>query len=267
MNALTNRLDRLEARLQALIEGHIARLLPVHFSRDSLIHQMVTAMKAGVIRSEQGTLLVPDIFHIQINPLHSSNFPDLEQLLTELAELIYQAGDQAGFHFRNFPTVNLTPDPDIAPNTIAIIAQARQDFPSDTLAHEVDISDNAENTPPNAFLIIDGKQVYNLEKTTIHIGRRADNDIIIDDPRVSRQHAVLRAVQRRYILFDLASTGGTLVNGQQISQRTLEPGDVISLAGVPLVYAQDDAANLDQTQKYIQPSPQDDHEITKGGIQ
>ena len=265
MNALTNKLDQLEARLQALIEGHIARLLPVHLSRDSLIRHMVTAMEAGAIQGNGDSLLAPDIFHIQMNPLHSGSFADLERLLTELAEMIYQAGDQAGFQFLNFPTVNLTSDPDIAPNNIAIMAQVRQDFPSDTLAHEVEVRANAGNIPPNAFLIIDGKQVFNLEETSINIGRRADNDLIVDDPRVSRQHAVLRAVNGRYILFDLDSTGGTLVNGEQISQRTLDPGDVISLAGVPLVYAQDDAANLDQTQKYTHPSPHDDHDTTRGG--
>lgn len=266
MNAFTNRLDQLEARLQALIEGHIARLLPVHLSRDTLIRHMVAAMEAGAIQGNESSLLAPDIFHIQINPLHSGSFPDVDRLLAELADLIYQAGDQAGFQFLNFPDVILTPDPEIAPNNLAIMAQIRQDFPSDTLAHEVEVTENSGNIPPNAFLIIDGKQVFNLEETTVSLGRRANNDLIVDDPRVSRQHAVLRAMNGRYILFDLDSTGGTLVNGQQISQKVLDPGDVISLAGVPLVYAQDDAVNIDQTQQYIHPSP-DDHGTTKGNAQ
>jgi pSer/pThr/pTyr-binding forkhead associated (FHA) protein len=66
-----------------------------------------------------------------------------------------------------------------------------------------------------------------------------DNTLVIDDPRISRNHAQLRAIKGRYIIFDLNSTGGTFVNGQRTSQSVLYPGDVISLAGVPLVFGQD----------------------------
>jgi pSer/pThr/pTyr-binding forkhead associated (FHA) protein len=66
-----------------------------------------------------------------------------------------------------------------------------------------------------------------------------DNQLVIDDPRVSRSHAQLRAIKGRYILFDLNSTGGTFVNGQRTNQSILYPGDVISLSGVPLIFGQD----------------------------
>ena len=64
-------------------------------------------------------------------------------------------------------------------------------------------------------------------------------DLVIDDPRISRNHAQLRAIKGRYVIFDLNSTGGTFVNAQRTSQSVLYPGDVISLAGVPLIYGQD----------------------------
>jgi pSer/pThr/pTyr-binding forkhead associated (FHA) protein len=41
------------------------------------------------------------------------------------------------------------------------------------------------------------------------------------------------------VLFDLNSTGGSFVNGQRTSQTVLYPGDVISLAGVALIFGQD----------------------------
>ena len=62
---------------------------------------------------------------------------------------------------------------------------------------------------------------------------------MIDDPRISRSHAQLRAIKGRFVIFDLNSTGGTFVNAQRTSQSVLYPGDVISLAGVPLVFGQD----------------------------
>jgi pSer/pThr/pTyr-binding forkhead associated (FHA) protein len=41
------------------------------------------------------------------------------------------------------------------------------------------------------------------------------------------------------LIFDLNSTGGTYVNGQRTSQSVLYPGDVISLAGLPIIFGQD----------------------------
>jgi len=69
--------------------------------------------------------------------------------------------------------------------------------------------------------------------------RREDNQIVIDDPRVSRTHAQLRAVRGQYVLFDLSFYRWNYINGTRISQQGLKPGDVISLAGVPLIYGEE----------------------------
>ncbi len=97
-----------------------------------------------------------------------------------------------------------------------------------------------DNTvPENAFLIIEGVKVFPLTISKISIGRRLDNTLVIDDPRVSRNHAQLRAIKGQYVIFDLNSTGGTFINGQRTSQSVLYPGDVVSLAGAVLIYGQD----------------------------
>jgi pSer/pThr/pTyr-binding forkhead associated (FHA) protein len=88
-------------------------------------------------------------------------------------------------------------------------------------------------------LIIEGVKVHPLKETVVNIGRRLENHLVIDDPRISRNHAQLRAIKGRFVLFDLNSTGGTFVNGQRTSQTVLYPGDVISLAGVALIFGQD----------------------------
>src|SRR5512143_1566747 len=92
--------------------------------------------------------------------------------------------------------------------------------------------------PEDAFVIVDGIKVIPLSQPLIRIGRRLENNLVLDDPRVSRTHAELRAINGRYVLFDLNSTGGTFVNGLKITQSVVYPGDVISLAGVNLVYGQ-----------------------------
>ena len=99
--------------------------------------------------------------------------------------------------------------------------------------------EEGDNIPDNAFLIVEGVKVHALNEPVVNIGRRLENQLVIDDPRVSRNHAQLRAIKGRFVLFDLNSTGGTFVNGQRTSQTVLYPGDVISLAGVALIFGQD----------------------------
>ena len=93
--------------------------------------------------------------------------------------------------------------------------------------------------PPNAFLIMEGMHAMPLDKAQVSIGRGHDNVIVLDDPRVSRRHLEIRVIREHFVLFDLNSSGGTYVNGQRVSQGILYAGDVISLAGVNLVFMQD----------------------------
>ncbi len=98
--------------------------------------------------------------------------------------------------------------------------------------------DDVGTIPEDAFVIIDGTRVIPLNQAIVNIGRRIENTLVVDDPRVSRTHAQLRAINSRYIIFDLNSTGGTFVNGKRVNQSILYPGDVISLAGAELIYGQ-----------------------------
>lgn len=97
---------------------------------------------------------------------------------------------------------------------------------------------NPDPIPPRSFLIVNGARVYRLNRETISLGRHIDNDIVISDPHVSRHHAQLRVTKGYFILFDLDSTGGTSVNGEPITQKVLNGGDIISLAGVPIIFGQ-----------------------------
>ncbi|NDJ79160.1 MAG: FHA domain-containing protein, partial [Chloroflexi bacterium] len=84
-----------------------------------------------------------------------------------------------------------------------------------------------------------------LDRSVITIGRRHDNTIVLDDSRISRQHAQLRYRQGAFVLYDLGSRGGTFVNGARITEVALRPGDVIALAGVTVVYVEDEVDDVD----------------------
>jgi pSer/pThr/pTyr-binding forkhead associated (FHA) protein len=93
--------------------------------------------------------------------------------------------------------------------------------------------------PRNAFLIVGGKTNFPLDTPIINIGRHSDNDLVLADDYVSRHHAQIRAINKRYVVFDVGSTGGIFINGKQITQATLHPGDVLRMGMVNLIYVQD----------------------------
>ena len=59
---------------------------------------------------------------------------------------------------------------------------------------------------------------------------RGTADVVIDDPEISRRHALVRVVGERVVIDDLDSMNGTWVNGQRITETVeLRPGDVVRL--------------------------------------
>jgi hypothetical protein len=57
---------------------------------------------------------------------------------------------------------------------------------------------------------------YPLEKDELFVGRDLSNDIVINDPEMSRRHSRLYVQGNSYVVEDLGSTNGTSVNGQRL---------------------------------------------------
>ena len=110
------------------------------------------------------------------------------------------------------------------------------------LHYYIGVREEIVNLPPNAFIVIEGVRIYPLVKATINIGRGLENDLVLDNLRVSRTHAQLRAIKGQFVLFDLNSTRGTFINGRRIIQAILYPHDTISLGDVILTFNQEDPA-------------------------
>jgi len=70
---------------------------------------------------------------------------------------------------------------------------------------------------------------------SLTIGRRKDNDVVIDDPAVSGHHARIDSVGNRLVLIDLKSKNGSFVNEQLVSTHWLKHGDVVTIGGHVLV--------------------------------
>lgn len=233
-------LKEIEARLQALIEIDLPGILPGHKVDDVIIQKLASAIQDNTTTLEDGTLLAPNVYTLLLHPQTLASWQD-KNLLTILLHSITTVAQEAGLRFTITPAIRLSSDTKISLNDAHVITSHRVEPMADTNAMPQISDENDENgkIPENAFLIVEGVKVFPLSTSVINIGRRLDNQLIIDDPRVSRNHAQLRSIKGRFVVFDLNSTGGTFVNGQRTSQSVLYPGDVISLSGVSLIFGQD----------------------------
>ncbi|MBI4491319.1 MAG: FHA domain-containing protein [Chloroflexi bacterium] len=76
-----------------------------------------------------------------------------------------------------------------------------------------------------------------LKQGVTRIGRGgADNDHVIDDAAVSRQHLSIRYAEGNFVLSDLDSNNGTFVNEQRVPRHTLQANDVVRIGQTELVF-------------------------------
>jgi pSer/pThr/pTyr-binding forkhead associated (FHA) protein len=73
---------------------------------------------------------------------------------------------------------------------------------------------------------------------SLHIGRSPASDIQLDDPSVSRRHAVVAHRGGRTVLLDDRSLNGIYVNGQRVGEAALTDGDWIAIGHVSLRYVE-----------------------------
>lgn len=251
MSSLTDALDRLETRIQQLVEKPVQRIFSNgrRVKDPDLTHKLVKAMQTGITTTDDGTLLAPDLFTLIVHPVQAEALEDHPTLLNDLTTALHEAGIEAGLTFLVPPAVRVVPDVNLVLGEMTIDSRQRDPNLVSTTAMEPE-PEGETVLPENAFFIINGTQVFHLDRSVVNIGRDHANDLVIDDQRVSRVHAQLRVIEGSYTIFDLGSLGGTTVNNQQVSQAALQPGDVILLAGVPMVYGQEAPPGLGRTQEY-----------------
>jgi len=75
-----------------------------------------------------------------------------------------------------------------------------------------------------------------VDRERLTVGRESHNQIVIDDPAVSREHAAIVPIGNDHILEDLQSANGTLVNGTKLSRRILQHNDVVEFGAFRLRY-------------------------------
>jgi len=101
---------------------------------------------------------------------------------------------------------------------------------------------NVRRTPEAMAWLICEKGVAPGREFRLHevtgIGRLGSNDIVLDDPAVSRNHAKVRLEGQTFTITDLGAANPTLVNGQEIARYELQDGDRVQIGSNILVFKQ-----------------------------
>src|SRR5262249_13067262 len=78
--------------------------------------------------------------------------------------------------------------------------------------------------------------VFDTQDLTL--GRDPKNDIAVDDPEMSRRHAVFKRSREGTVVEDMGTSNGTAVNGQASARAPLKHGDVVRIGQVEITYAE-----------------------------
>jgi pSer/pThr/pTyr-binding forkhead associated (FHA) protein len=74
------------------------------------------------------------------------------------------------------------------------------------------------------------------EKRRVTIGRTPDNDVVLENRGISRQHAIIEFSDKQAVIIDNESLNGTFVNSRKINEEILRDDDVITIGKYSLIY-------------------------------
>ncbi len=245
-----NRIARFEALAERLVEGTFARLFSGRLSPLEVATHLARAMEDYQALSPEGTPQAPTHYWVYLHQ-DACNALAIEQpaLEAQLGHHVAELAGQAGLALEVKPVVRVLPDEGMSPHEVRVEARwmpketaAEVEKTREMEAGEAEAEAEAEElvAPLSCpFLILEGRRHVNLLRPVVSVGRALENDVIVEDPRVSRHHAQLRRRYGRYVLYDLGSSGGTQINGYPIEECVLHSGDVISFAGIQVIYGED----------------------------
>lgn len=216
-----------------------SHLQPVEIGK-RLVRSMESDQSVGVDGVE-----VPNVYDVHLSPDDFEYFRPQRRSLTEKLEAhVARTARQRRFVLASRPRVYLAEDRTLDPGDVRVDAH-KQDVdlsPAPDPQHTAvlprvdgDLPFAAAPAPPS--LKYEGRTFAVLHSPT-KVGRLPDNDIVFNDPRVSRHHAQLLEQNGRWVVRDTGSTNGTAVNGKVIREAPLRPGDAISLGGLEVTWEQ-----------------------------
>lgn len=244
-------MERVEAFVSRVIEGWSARLFGAKLQPVQIAKRVIRAMEAHQTISLSKTF-VPNSYVISLGPTDYAQFEQYRRSLErDLAETVLGAARERSYTLLAYPSVEIERDDDLPPGDIrvscAMVDASGEEVEPDaktlgavesghTMVLDREKLLKEKPRAPRASLEQREGSPVSLGPDPVLIGRDPQNDLVLDDRRVSRKHAEVRLRLGRYTLYDLQSTNGTYVNGRRVAERVLDDGDKISIGGLEIVF-------------------------------
>lgn len=238
-------LSRFESFMENIVEGSVARLFRSPVQPAEIAKRLERAMEANQTVSVR-RILVPNYYRAFLNPQDFEVFKPIRiEVEREMATYLVELAQERGFSMVEHPRVELVADTGVPRRAIQVVAETQAAPAASHQTGDTQVIPTPVAAAPaaRARLLMAtpaSTHVIPLDSTSMTIGRGLNNDIILEDARVSRNHAQLRYKSRRFWLTDLGSTNGTFVNGEPVTERALRDGDIISLGGLELTFRHTD---------------------------
>ena len=244
-------MERVESFVSRIIEGWSARLFGAKLQPVQIAKRLIRAMEGHQTISLSKTF-VPNSYVVSLSQTDFAQFEQYRKSLErDLSETLLGAARERNFTLLAYPSVEIERAEDMAPGDIrvscALVDMSGEEVEPDAkslgavesghtmvLDREALLKDRPR-APKASLEQRDGSPVR-LGPDPVLIGRDSQNDVVLDDRRVSRKHAEIRLRLGRYTLYDLQSTNGTFVNGRRVAEKVLDDGDKISVGGLEVVF-------------------------------
>ena len=230
-------LREFERRLEGLVEGFFAKAFRSGLQPIELAKRALREMEAGHTVGVRD-VWAPNRYTFTLSTDDRERFAQAEGAVAqELRQLIRDGAAERGWKLVGPAEVIFETDPSLGRGEFRCEA-ALVEGPDRPMTGEMQrvASEQAAAEPASAgsgllALIENGRpsETFALDKDVVTIGRLREADVVLQDPGASRQHAEIRRTPNGYVLADLGSTNGTMVNEATVSERLLKEGDRITI--------------------------------------
>lgn len=192
--------------------GAVGRLFGGGLRPVELGHRIIRSMNDSRSVGVKGQTVVANEFDVEVSVDDHDRFAEIrDSLIRELCDAAREHARDEGWRFMGPVQVSLEASENLRVGQINVTARMKEGDGANGVLH-----------------LADGQQVV-LGAYRLTLGRLATCTVSFDDTNVSREHAEIRPDGNGYVLIDMASTNGTSVNGELVTQRRLVDGDRIAL--------------------------------------
>src|SRR5918996_866755 len=222
-----------ERRLERIVEGLFTKAFRSGVQPVELAKRILREMDANQTVGVRG-VWVPNRYVFTLSSEDREQFARIERsLATELEQVVVDGARERGWGLLAKPQVVFETDESLKRGEFRVESELTEETggPPPGPQPQTEAAPAAKGAGALLALVEDGSVVkeFALQGERMVIGRLEGSDVQIFDPGASRRHAEIRRDGDDYLLVDLGSTNGTLVNEAPVSERTLEDGDRITI--------------------------------------